>query len=102
MSTKEITLDTPLVRGESTITAITLHKPNAGALRGVSVRAVLDMDVDTIITLVPRCSDPKLTDAEARKLDLPDLMQMGVTLASFFMPKSALVEAESQNQSLTT
>jgi hypothetical protein len=102
VDTNEITLETPIVRGESTVTKITLHKPVSGALRGVSVRAVLDMDADTIMTVVPRISDPKITEAEARKLDLPDLMQMGVALAGFFMPKAALAEAANQFDSATT
>lgn len=101
MNTAEITLDTPIKRGETTLTKITLSKPPSGSLRGVSVRAVLDMDVDTIVTVVPRISDPKLTQAEAASLDLPDLMQMGVALAGFFMPAAALAEAAS-NLSPTT
>lgn len=99
MSTHEITLDTPLDRGDTKISTITLHKPNSGALRGISVRSVLDMDIDTIVTVIPRISEPKLTDAEARKLDLPDLMQAGVALAGFFMPKAALAEAATEVQS---
>lgn len=102
MSTHVITLDTPVERGETTISSITLHKPQSGALRGVSVRAVLDMDVETIIKVIPRISDPKLTDAEAARLELPDVMQMGVALAGFFMPKSALAEAAADINSRTT
>lgn len=104
MSTQEITLDKPIERGTSQITKLTLHKPNSGALRGVSIRSVLDMDVDTIITVIPRISEPKLTDDEAKKIDLPDLMQAGVALAGFFMPKAALAvaAAEVTSSSLTT
>jgi len=101
-TTQEITLETPIQRGETTIQTITLHKPTAGHLRGTGIRAVLDMDVDTIVTLAPRISDPKITDAEARKLELSDLMQMGVAIASFFMPKAALAEAENLFDSRTT
>lgn len=102
MNTAEIILDTPIDREKSSIAKLTLHKPQAGALRGVSVRSVLDMDVDTIVKVIPRIADPKITDAEAAKLDLPDLMQMGVALAGFFMPKSALSEAAEQANFLTT
>lgn len=102
MNTHEITLETPIEREKSSIDKLTLHKPTSGALRGVSVRSVLDMDVDTIVKVIPRIADPKITDAEAAKLDLPDLMQMGVALAGFFMPKSALAETTAQPNSLTT
>lgn len=101
VNTAEITLDVPIQRGETSIEKLTLHKPNAGALRGVSVRAVLDMDVDTIIKVVPRVSDPKITDQEAARLDLADLAQAGLVLSSFFMPRAVLQEVESQNSSLT-
>lgn len=102
MNTQEITLDTPIEREKTTIDTLTLHKPNSGALRGVSVRSVLDMDVETIVKVVPRIADPKITDAEAARLDPPDLMKLGVALAGFFMPKAALAEAEAQLSSQTT
>ena len=102
VNSSEITLDVPIPRGETSIEKVTLHKPNSGALRGVSVRAVLDMDVDTIIKVIPRVSDPKITEQEAARLDLADLAQAGLVLSSFFMPKAVLQEVEKQNESLTT
>lgn len=93
-STEIITLDTPIKRGDTEITKITLHKPNSGALRGTSIRAILDMDTSTIITLLPRITDPQLTPAEASTMDLPDLVQAGVAVASFFLSKAALAEAK--------
>ncbi|UCV02311.1 phage tail assembly protein [Dechloromonas denitrificans] len=102
-NTATITLEVPIQRGDNKVASITLHKPNAGALRGVSIRAILDMEADTITKVVPRISDPKLTEQEAAQLDPVDLMQSGIALANFFMPKAALAEAAASLQpSLTT
>ena len=97
-----ITLDVPIKRGETEITEVTLHKPNAGSLRGVSISACMQLEVDAIINVVPRISDPKLTPQEAAALDIADLTKAGVALASFFVPKAAMAEAEISLQSLTT
>ncbi|WP_247392571.1 phage tail assembly protein, partial [Ralstonia pseudosolanacearum] len=43
--TTTITLDTPITRGEQTISTITVRKPGAGELRGVSLMDLMRMDV---------------------------------------------------------
>lgn len=101
-TSKPITLDVPIKRGETEITTVNLLKPTSGSLRGVSISACMQMEVDAIINVVPRISDPKLTPQEAAALDLADLTQMGVAIASFFVPKAALAEAETSLQSPTT
>ena len=88
MTTQTLKLTKPISRGEKQITEITLHAPNVGAMRGVSVRALLDIQVDALAAVLPRISDPKLTDHEVDKLDLPDLLQAGILVASFFLPES--------------
>jgi hypothetical protein len=103
MSTNTVTLTTPLKRGDTEITQITLHKPNAGALRGVSLRACLDMETDAVCTVVPRISDPKITPQEmATAIEAPDLLQLGAALAGFLLPPSVMAEAaknfESQSE----
>lgn len=101
MKPTTITLESPVVRGDNKITEITLHSPNAGMLRGVSMRAVLDMEVDAIAKIIPRISDPKLTESETASLDLPDFLKAGAAIAGFFLPKEALEEAQNSQQSQT-
>lgn len=91
---KSFTLDTPIKRGEQTITAITLRKPNAGALRGVSLRGLLDFQPEDIMRVLPRVSIPTLTDAECQAMDPADLLQAGSIVAGFLLPKEALARAE--------
>lgn len=91
-----IKLETPLKRGDKEITEITLHKPNSGALRGCSLRDCLDMNTDAICTVIPRISDPQITQQEMTKLEPCDLLQMGAALANFLLPPSLYAEAEKQ------
>lgn len=57
MNQNTITLDTPIKRGESEITVVTINKPNSGALRGASLRGLLDFQTDDIIKVLPRVGD---------------------------------------------
>ena len=45
---KTVTLETPIKRGDKEITEIQVRKPKAGELRGVSLSALMQMDVNEI------------------------------------------------------
>lgn len=91
-----ITLDTPIKRGETEITVVTLIKPNSGALRGASLRGLLDFQTDDIIKVLPRITEPALTDFEANRIDPADLVQMGGKIAGFLLPRQVLAKAEAE------
>lgn len=88
-----VELDTPIVRGETEITELTLRKPSSGELRGVSLAEVLQMQTDALMTLIPRLSNPSLTAPEVRQMDPADLVQCGGEIASFLLPKRAKDES---------
>lgn len=88
-----ITLDTPIKRGDTTITTLDLKRPQSPALRGVSLRALLDFETDAILKVLPRISEPPITDAEAARLEAPDILQAGAKIAGFLLPKAATQEA---------
>lgn len=90
-----IPLDTPIVRENTKITEVTLTKPNAGALRGTTLMALSQMDVAALEIVLPRVSTPTLTAHEVRNLDPADLMALGIEVASFLLPKSALTDSPS-------
>lgn len=90
---KTIPLETPIIRGEQTITEVTLTKPNAGALRGASVSGLLQMDINALILVLPRVTTPTLTAADVANMDTADLCAMGLEVAGFFLPKSALADS---------
>jgi len=87
---KTITLDTPITRGETTISEVILRKPLAGALRGTRLNAVMEMDVVAMMTIIPRISTPALTAPELETMDPADLTTMAVEVVTFLLPKSAL------------
>lgn len=83
-----VVLDQPIVRGATTIAQIALRKPNAGALRGITLSDLLQMDVNAIVRVIPRISTPTLTEAEVRAMDPADLVDAGSVVASFLLKKS--------------
>ncbi|KVV48232.1 phage tail protein [Burkholderia territorii] len=87
-----ITLDTPITRGEQEITTVTLMKPLAGALRGVALTDVLQLDVIALSKVLPRISDPVLTTQDVLRLDPADLLQLGTEVAGFLVPNSSKVD----------
>lgn len=86
---EEITLDSPIQRGEKTIEKIFLRKPTSGELRGLALSDVLQLQVDALVKLIPRLSSPALTEPEMRNLDPADLVQIGGAIASFLLTKRA-------------
>lgn len=88
-----VALDTPIVRGEHSIDSLTLRKPMAGELRGVSLIELMQMDVQALRKVLPRITTPTLTDIEIGRMDPADLVQCGVAVAGFLLQKSAKAEA---------
>ncbi|HGY6679846.1 TPA: phage tail assembly protein [Escherichia coli] len=85
---KTIQLDTPIKRGKTEITEIVLRKPQAGALRGTRLQAI--MDVNAMMTVIPRISSPALTAQEIAEMDPADLTAMSVEVVTFLLKKSVL------------
>lgn len=90
-----VSLGTPIVRGETEIATLTLRKPRAGELRGLSLTDIMGSDITALLTLIPRISDPILTPPEADSLDADDLSEIGGAIRGFFMSRSerAMIEA---------
>ena len=81
----EVTLANPIQRQSGPLAQITLRKPSAGDLRGLSLQALLSSDVGAIITVLPRISSPFITEHEAAALEADDLAEIGGALLGFFM-----------------
>ncbi|MCS4260230.1 tail assembly chaperone E/41/14-like protein [Pseudomonas protegens] len=87
-----VVLDTPIPRGKTTIDMITLRKPQAGELRGVHLVELLNMDVATLIKILPRISSPGITAPEAAAMDPADLLACGSKISGFLLQKSVKTE----------
>ena len=82
-----VPLDTPIKRGNTFITEVTLRKPNAGELRGVSLAELLQMKVDALQTVLPRITNPMLHKQDMATLDPADLVNMGTVVVGFLLTK---------------
>lgn len=82
------TLETPIQRGDQTISSITLRKPSVQTLRGLSLGSLVQMDVDSISKLLPRISSPTLTAIEIATLDLADLLALCAGISNFFLTRA--------------
>ncbi|WP_295548613.1 phage tail assembly protein [uncultured Pseudacidovorax sp.] len=83
-----ITLDTPIQRGSTLITEVTLRKPNAGELRGLSLQRLLQVDAGELMQLLPRITMPSLTPPECQQMDPADLTEAGGIVSGFLLKKS--------------
>lgn len=86
--TKTVTLDTPLKRGEQSITSVTLRKPNSGELRGLNLTDLLQMDVNSLKKVLPRITSPIITEQDVDNLDPADLVDLGSNVALFLVKKA--------------
>lgn len=91
-----ITLDEPIKRGDTTIERVSVRKPGAGELRGVTLMDLAQMDVTALQKVLPRITDPTLAPHEIERLDPADLMQLGVKAVSFLLTKQQRAEASLQ------
>ncbi|MFV0411131.1 MAG: phage tail assembly protein [Paracoccus sp. (in: a-proteobacteria)] len=85
--TVTVELDQPITRGTSKISTIVLRRPNAGSLRGLSLMDIAQMNVTALIKVLPRISDPTLTEQEVAKMDPADLASCAAEVASFLLRK---------------
>lgn len=85
-------LDTPIVRGNTIITEVTVRKPMAGELRGLALSDLLNLEVNALRKVLPRLTSPALTDLELGRMDPADLLDMGSKVAHFLLKKSAKAE----------
>jgi hypothetical protein len=51
------------------------------------------MDVAALAKVLPRISDPALTEVEVARMDPADMVQLGGVVAGFLLPRAALAEA---------
>jgi len=84
-----VSLDQPIKRGATQIDSISLRKPTAGELRGVLLVDLLNLDVASLIKVIPRISNPGITAPEAAGMDPADLLAIGGKIAGFLLQRSA-------------
>ncbi|MDG6312821.1 phage tail assembly protein [Glaesserella parasuis] len=71
-----VKLKAGIVRGEQTITEIQVRKPNIQALKGLKLLDLMQSDVNSIITLLPRITQPMLNKSDIDRLDVADFTKL--------------------------
>lgn len=84
-----VTLDFPFARGDSSISEVQVRRPKSGALRGLNVADLVQMNVTAVTTLLTRITTPQLTAQEVSDLDPADFTQLGMEVQDFLLPKAA-------------
>lgn len=82
-NTKNITLVDGFKRGDGIVKKITLVKPNTGHCRGLSLKAVLNFEIDALATLLPRITIPAMTSDDVYKLELMDTLKIAEGITHF-------------------
>ena len=70
-------------------TRITVRKPGAGELRGLTLVSLGQGDYASLETLAPRITSPVLKKEHVAAMDPADLMQLGSEVIDFLLPKAA-------------
>lgn len=81
---RTVTLSQPVKIDGQAETRITLRKPKAGEMRGLMLVNVLQMEVGTLIRLLPRISTPPLAEDQIAEMDLVDITALGSGVVGFF------------------
>ncbi|HHG4774436.1 TPA: phage tail assembly protein [Pseudomonas aeruginosa] len=88
-----VVLDQHIKRGEQIINTLTLRKPSSGELRGLNLLDLLQFDVAATIKILPRISQPTITEPEAAGMDPADLLACSQVIAGFLLQKRAKAAA---------
>ncbi len=78
-----IELAQPIKRSQTEVKEITLRRPGSGELRGLKLADLVQGDVNAVIRLVPRISQPTLLEQEVAALDAYDLTRCADEIAVF-------------------
>ena len=71
----------------------------AGTLRGLRLVDVMNMDVNSISTLLTRCTSPRLKLAEISAMATPDFVEFCEVLTPFLAPKEPGEKSETETAS---
>lgn len=91
-----VPLSTAITRGDTKVTSVAVSKPTVGALRGQKLTNVLQMDVNAMLSILPRCTQPALLPDEVANLDPVDFLSLAGAVVGFFMSPADRAAAEAE------
>lgn len=84
-----VDLDNAITRGDLVIKSVVVRKPRGGDLRGTEMAKLYNSDVDSMLTVLPRISEPMLHKSDLINMEGEDLALLCGEVVSFLLPKSA-------------
>lgn len=87
-----VKLDEPIVRGDQKVEQVKVRRPDAGALRGLKLVDVINIDVNAMIQLLPRVCDPILLEHELAQMNAADFVALSNEVALFLPQKATLTD----------
>lgn len=84
---KTVPLEQPIKRDGGDITALQLRRFDSGALRGVSMAKLGELQLDEVRKVVPRISIPTITETEFDGIDGADMLEICLALSDFLFTK---------------
>ncbi|MEX0319442.1 MAG: phage tail assembly protein [Ruegeria sp.] len=93
--TQSVTLSEPIEVDGKTVSEVSLRKPMAGELRGLNMLDVLRMDVSAMIKLLPRITQPPLTELQVSSQIEPDDFTELASKTVVFFAKPGQLQLES-------
>ncbi|WP_439327879.1 phage tail assembly protein [Lonepinella sp. BR2357] len=87
-----VTLSTPIVRGDKTFSEIQINKPTVIALKGLKLLELLQSDVNALMVLLPRVSQPMLHKNDFDTMDVGDFTDLSTAVINFLVPTSVQAE----------
>lgn len=87
------TLENPIKRPGGDITEIWLRKPKGGELRGTNA-ALTQGDWGQVMMILPRISDPFITEQEAEALEAEDIGEAAGIIVGFFFSRSVRAQVD--------
>lgn len=94
--TVTVTLETPVERGNQVFETIELRRPTVATLKGVTLTSVLEMDVNALVVVLPRITNPTLTQRDVQNMDPADLVALATEVSAFLAPKSVVDQVKAQ------
>lgn len=86
----KVTLIEPLTIDGEDIAEITLRRPNGGDLRGLKLSELLQLDVGSVMRLVPRISAPYVSESQMAEMSAADLTKFATGVVGFFIDPADL------------
>ena len=94
---RRVLLDTPLRRANGIdITEVQVLKPLGGALRGLNLTELLQMNTSALHAILPRITQPQITKPDLAQLDPADLVALGTAVIGFLVPKNQRADFQSE------